>query len=280
MSEKKAIFSALLRSQLSPGNHPFGALLKDLAITHLGKPPIEAERFAERNLRKYWNWLLALIDEHRGRGLNPYYIIPSMSSFAITCAGYDLSISHDAESQLLGANLRSRATLLKQIDALNDRRYEALSGLICEAIGAEQFVLTPPGNEGGIDFFAHIIVRKNLPMLPALGTHLRVVGQCKKYTSALTVDKFEQFVQTMHNVRYRSERVRRHIPSWFNESRAPIVGWMIAHDGFQTGAADEGKQHGIYLSDSIDLAELLCQYVTLRSASQDDLLRLRCDSFL
>lgn len=280
MSEKKIILSALLRRELASGNHPFEGLLKNLAMSELGKPPIDAERFAERNLRKYWNWFLALTDEHKDRGLSPYFLIPSVSSYSIACASHELSMSHDSESQLLGANLRTRAALLAQLDGLDDRTYEALAGVVCEVIGVDHFVLTPPGNEGGIDFFAQVIVHKSSSIFPVLGTRLRVVGQCKKYASALAVDKFEQFLQTMQNVRYRSDRVRNHIPPWFNESAAPIVGWLIGHSGFQTGTADEGKQHGVYMSDSVDLAEILCHGVGGETARATDYIRTKCKKFL
>lgn len=280
MSEKKTILSALLRLELLPGNHSFEQLLTTLAISHLGKDPIDAERFAERNLRKYWNWFLAFTDDHKERGLSPYFLIPSGSSYSVACASYDLSMSHDSGSQLRGRDLLTRAALLNQLDALDDRTYEALAGVVCEVIGVDRFVLTPPGNEGGIDFFAHVIVRKSSSAFPVLGTRLRVVGQCKKYASALTVDKFDPFIQTMHNVRYRSDRVRSHIPSWFNESAAPIVGWIIGHSGFQTGTTDEGKQHGFYMSDSVDLAEILCQGSNGDSVRVTDYIHSKCKKYL
>lgn len=62
----------------------------------------------------------------------------------------------------------------------------------------------------------------------------------------------------MQNVRHLSERVRRHIPTWFHDSRGPIIGWIMSHSGYQTGAADEAKNHGIIISDTLDLAELIC----------------------
>lgn len=280
MSEKSIVLNALLRQDLSPGNQSFQNILTRIAISHLKKNSIEAEKFAERNLKKYWNWMLALTDEHKARGLMPYFLVPSSSSYSIACAGHELITAHEDKSQLFGRNLKNRAILLGQLDKLNDREYEALAGVVCKAIGVREFVLTPPGNEGGIDFLAHIVTQSSTPIFPSPGTSLRVVGQCKKYATALAVDTFENFIQTLHNVRYRSNRVRRHIPSWFSESNSPIIGWMIGHSGFQTGSADEGKQHGIYMSDAVDLVEILCHGIDGINQLHPNLIHSKCQDFL
>jgi hypothetical protein len=244
---------------LSPGNHDFRAILSRLANKFLDKDIIEAEKFADKNLVKYWNWLKITMDEHLNRSLHPYFVVPERRSFSIACASHELGACSNADSQYLGKYLKLRSSILRQIDQLNDREYEALAGVTCDAIGAENFFLTRPGNEGGIDFVAVIANQNDTHSFPKIGSNLRIIGQCKKYASPLAVDKFEQFLQTMQNVRHRSDRVKEHIPVWFQSSRAPIVGWMISHNGFQSGAADEAKQHGIILSDSLDLTEILSQ---------------------
>lgn len=259
MSDKHKIFSALFRSVFSPGKIDFRTLLTDLATQALGKSRIDAEAFADANQKKYWNWLLATLDEHARRGLIPYFFVPSSSSYSIECAGHQMESSSDDGSQLLGRFVRARPYILSQIDELTDREYEALACVACAAIGARDFYLTPPGNEGGIDFFATISAGSKSHIFSSQGREIRVVGQCKKYTSPLAVDRVEQFLQTMQNIRHRADRVRAHIPSWFNDSTGPIVGWIICHDGFQSGTASEAKQHGLVVADSVDLAELLSQ---------------------
>ena len=178
--------------------------------------------------------------------------------YAISSACHALTSCSDSREQERGALALSRPFVLRQIDAMTDREYEALACVACTAIGSRMTVLTSAGNEGGIDFLATLSVKTETHVLSAAGTEIRIVGQCKKYASPMAVDKLEQFITTMQNVRHRSERVRRHIPAWFNESRGPILGWIMSHSGFQTGAADEAKNHGIVLSDTLDLAELIC----------------------
>lgn len=266
MSEKKDLLAALHRTELPSGNIDFRALLSRLAESALGKARSDADAFADVNLRKYWNWLARELDDHTARGLTPFFTQASGGVFAISSACHALAASSNAQERLRGTLAMSRPFVLRQIDAMTDREYEALACVSCEAIGSGRTLLTPPGNEGGIDFFATLSISTRTHVLSAAGAEIRIVGQCKKYGSPVAVDKLEQFITTMQNVRHRSERVRRHIPAWFDQARGPIIGWVMAHSGFQTGAADEAKNHGIILSDSLDLAELVCLSDSFHSA--------------
>lgn len=258
MSEKKELLAALYRTAIGAGNIDFRQTLSSLAESVLGKQRADADTFADANIKKYWNWLRKEADMHAARGLTPYFFLGSGGVYSISSACHALVSSPDADCQLRGTLALSRPFVLRQIDALTDREYEALACVACSAIGSLRMHLTPPGNEGGIDFFATLSIKTRTHVLSAAGTEIRIVGQCKKYASPVAVDRLEQFITTMQNVRHRSERVRRHIPTWFDESRGPILGWIMAHSGFQTGAADEAKNHGIVLSDTLDLAELIC----------------------
>lgn len=284
MSDKQSILSALLRVDIGPGNHDFRSLLTDLAVSALGKDRLQAEIFAEVHLKRFWNWFKEALDEHRRRDLSPYFVIPQVTSFALACGCHHLGALADDESQSIGRYSKTRPHLLRQIDRLSDREYEALAGVVCDSLGARNFFLTPPGNEGGVDFFGTLSLPRDTYGFSSLGYELRVVGQCKKYKTPISVDRVEGFLHTMNNVRHRSGRVRNHIPTWFSDSKAPIVGWIISHEGFQSGSSDEAKQHGLFLSDSIDLAEMLSQARILDPdqpfASQHNVLSELCKAWL
>lgn len=265
MSEKKKLLAALNRAEIGPGNVDFRALLSQLAESALGKSRLDADAFADKNLKKYWNWLKKELDDHTARGLTPFFTQTS-GAYALLSSSHALAASSEPDKKLRGALAMSRPFVLRQIDALTEREFEALACVSCAAIGSGRISLTPRGNEGGIDFFATLSINTKTHILSATGTELRIVGQCKKYESPVAVDKFEQFLTTMNNVRHRSERVRRHIPAWFEQSRGPIIGWIMAHSGFQTGASDEAKNHGIVLSDTLDLTELICLSDSFHSA--------------
>lgn len=257
MSEKRDLLSALYRAELGSGNVDFRELLSDLSRNVLGKSRADADAFADANLRKYWNWLAQEVDSQSARGLTPFFSLATGGVYALSSYCHAMRASTNPQEQARGVLALSRRYLLSEIDVMNDREYEALACVACTAIGSRMTLLTPPGNEGGIDFFATLSVQTKTHVLSAAGTEIRIVGQCKKYSSPIEVDKLEQFITTMQNVRHRSGRVLRHIPSWFDDSRGPVVGWIMAHSGFQTGAADEAKNHGIVLSDTLDLAELV-----------------------
>lgn len=257
MSEKRDIFTALHRTEIGAAPFDFRALLCSIASSVLSLPKLEAEAFAQANLRKYWNWLGQEIDNHKWRGLVPFFSPVGAGVHAITSPCHSMATSADPDERLRGEFARSRPLMLRNVDTLTHRQYEALACVACSAIGSARTFLTPPGNEGGIDFFATLSLQTSTHVLSASGTEFRIIGQCKKYASPVAVDKMEQFITTIQNVRHRSPRVVAHIPAWFDDSRGPIIGWMMSHTGFQSGTADEAKNHGIVLSDTLDIVELL-----------------------
>lgn len=241
---------------MASGNLDFRAVLTSLVETELGKSSIDAQAFAQANAKRYWNWFIEALDDQQVRGIRPYFTVAGGGTYAFSHTALALQSSSDTDEQVAGRLAMTRPYILRQLDALSDRQYEAMACVACQVIGARFQILTPPGNEGGIDFLATISVKGSCHVFSAVGAELRIVGQCKKYQTPVAVDRVEQFLQTMNNVRHRSERVRKHLPVWFEEAGGPIVGWIIGHSGFQTGAADEAKKHGLILSDSIDMTEL------------------------
>ena len=174
--------------------------------------------------------------------------------------------------------------LLKRIDALNSRRYEALGCLASILSGADRHLLTPPGNEGGIDFFSRIRQPANNHVFSGSYAPIRVIGQSKKYTSKVTVSKVREFVTAIDQAKHRYKRAGELVPDWFSSMQGPIIGWMIAHSGFQSGAADLAKDQGIILSDSSDIAEILSLskkfYPNLSVTERAENLRIEVDEIL
>jgi len=144
------------------------------------------------------------------------------------------------------------------IDGLNDREYEALACVSLGLVGASETFLTPPGNEGGVDFFA---------LLPSLGRchlfagghyPLRIIGQSKKYASAVEAGEFKEFLTTIEEVKHGGQsKTEKIVPPWFRAAYGPIVGLVIAHSGFQSGAETRARQHGVITADSLDMAEIV-----------------------
>jgi hypothetical protein len=144
------------------------------------------------------------------------------------------------------------------IDALTGREYEALACVAMKVVGASEITLTPFGTEGGIDFFALVRSPARCHLFAGSTNPIRIVGQSKKYTRQVGVDKMKEFLATMDEVKHRGEpKTERVVPPWFHATRGPIVGCMIAHRGFQSGATSRARNHGIITADSLDIAEML-----------------------
>jgi len=58
-------------------------------------------------------------------------------------------------------------------------------------------------------------------------------------------------------VRNLNPSIESLVPSWFRSSTGPIIGWLIAHNGVQSGGVTKAKNHGIVISDSVDIAEII-----------------------
>lgn len=169
MSEKKNIFAALYRTEVNAGNLDFRQMLSSIAESALLKSRADADAFADANLRKYWNWLKKDADTHATRGLTPFFSLASGGAYSISAACHALMASTDAACQTRGTLAMSRPFVLRQIDAMTDREYEALACVACTAIGSHRTHLTPPGNEGGVDFFATLSIKTRTHVLSATG---------------------------------------------------------------------------------------------------------------
>jgi Restriction endonuclease len=143
------------------------------------------------------------------------------------------------------------------IDGLDWRQYEALGAVAACLFGAEQVALTPRGNEGGVDLYAVIPNRGQTNIFHGPHAYYRVVGQSKRYTDPVAVGKTREFIQVLDNVRHQSLVIQNRIPSWFRNLNGPIIGWMNAHAGFQSGSIDIAHSHGIIISDTLTLCESL-----------------------
>ena len=53
---------------------------------------------------------------------------------------------------------------------------------------------------------------------------VRIVGQCKKYTSKDNIGHMKEFVTTSNYVYNRSYRVGEILPDWFKSERGHIIG--------------------------------------------------------
>lgn len=234
---------------------PLKDVLRRGAQLVLGKDSLAAEIYAEANLNAFWNYLLDRQESESQRGISRLF--EAVDPMARTLRWCSLSPSQ-LVSPRHAAKLRHRPAMLTMIDSLNDREYEALACLSLKLVGASHTSLTPRGNEGGVDFFA-LLPSPGRCHLFSGGHHpLRIVGQSKKYKERLQAGEFKEFLTTIEEVKHGSQpKTQKVVPPWFRAVYGPIVGLVIAHTGFQSGAVTRARQHGIITAESLDLAEIL-----------------------
>lgn len=217
-----------------------------------------AEEYASNNSDRLWNKLRQQIADDRRRGFYPTFAEITSGVKRLFWFPNFFPVGLSKSDKYKRIRIRSRTHISQSIKSMNNDQFEALSVLICKLSGAAHYSLTPRiGGDQGVDFFA---------LLPSLGrSHIfsggtgpiRIVGQCKKHASSVSVGDVRQFGSTLEDVRKRSPEVKEITPNWFLGIRGPIVGWFISHSGLQSGARDYSNNNGIIHSDSKDLAEVV-----------------------
>lgn len=222
----------------------------------LGKSPLEAEAYAEANLNAFWSYVLYMQESEFQRGVSRLFEV--VDPMARTLRWCPLSPRSQSTPARRTARLRHRPAILNMIDSLNDREYEALACVSLELVGASQIFLTPRGSEGGVDFFALLPTPGPCHLFSGGHHPLRIIGQSKKYKGAIQAGEFKEFLTTIDEVKHGGQpKTEAVVPSWFRAVYGPIVGLMIAHNGFQSGAATRARRHGVVVADSLDLAEIV-----------------------
>lgn len=234
----------------------FQETMLNASISALELAKIDAERFSEAALRRFWNYFLEKTDNDEKRGLSLLFKIDESCPYRLMYIPRFLARSSDKRQRLKGLKLVTRPAMLALIDTFNDREYEALGCVMSMFAGAMRTKLTPRGNEGGVDFFASIVQPARCHLFSGTVGPLRIIGQTKRYGEPVSKGEMRDFITTINQIENRSPETEKHVPSWFRTCRGPLAGWFIAHHGLQSGAESLANDHGIIVSDSLDLAEI------------------------
>lgn len=257
MTSQKQLVLQWIDRQSFPAVVEFREAMLSASIHALGLSPIEAESFAEASLHTFWNYLLEKINHDYMRGISLTFEILESSSYLLKWTPHILTRSPDKKERLRGLKLMARPSLLRLIDGLNEREYEALGCVVSILAGGTHIKLTPRGGEGGVDFFALIEQPGRCHLFSGRSGPLRIIGQTKKYGNPVSPGEMRDFITTITNVQKRHPDVEKHVPTWFRIVRGSVAGWFIAHQGLTGGAERLAHDHGIVISDALDLAEII-----------------------
>jgi len=222
---------------------------------------------ATKNLTRYWNDTRKRIDIDVENDLSPIFHVQNVE--LKQALWYPQYLMNEGNVNL-GINLKARSRFLRTIDSMNDREFEALACVVCNLLGAHEVHLTPPGNEGGIDFYALIRFPSESHIFGALNKSTRIVGQSKNYAGKESITGFRSFLTSLGNVRSVHGSVTNHMPNWFMRGTGPIIGWYVAKSGYQSGVTSFAREQGVVLSEAVDLAEVLATNLVPDSAIDID----------
>lgn len=253
ISDVVKVMNYFARKDYDDKVHYFDDLLRAAIHIVLDKNGDDLDRFVDIHSNRYWNALNQQQNIDREKGIVPLFNIEDELSKKIS---WFIRTSDKKLIRRLHL-LRSRTHILRKIDSLNSRQYEALACVTCCLLGASNVLLTTTGNEAGIDFLASINFSADSHYFFGVNGPLRIIGQCKKHNSAIQVGSIKEFNSTLDDVYSLTEKVRKILPSWFLTSKGPIIAWFICHSGFQSGALSRARNYGIITSDSRDLAEVI-----------------------
>lgn len=239
------------------GELRFDEILLEGVMKALGRDPLSAERYVEANAQRLWNKTCALATDIVADGMCP--LLDVTDPGARRAIWRPSVIGHSGRACRILARSRARSNILREIDSLTDREYEALGCLVASYSGADRVHLTPPGGEGGVDFLAQLVLPVQAHPFLGLAAPMRIVGQAKMYADPVSVDRIREFVATIQAVCHQSPQVEVHVPPWFRTAKGPVVGWIIGHSGFQQGARQLAKNFGVICSESFELAEICSQ---------------------
>ena len=244
---KQYFYNYLTRHQFDNRVYGFEEILKDAIRSFTKLSGVDLDQKVSANLKRHWNDLKKMIDEDEIDGIIPILEIVNDTSRLVLPSAYGNKYDITTKNKHW---ISKRNEILSFIDKLNDREYEYLSCYLCRCLSASKVLVTPPGNEGGIDFIAEIKFSKNSHFLFGTNGPIRIIGQSKMYGKAVDPSDIKEFNSTMNDVYSHAPKVSDVLPSWFKSSKGIIIPWFISHNGFKSGAMTRAKRYGIVATDS------------------------------
>lgn len=251
--QKQEIFNQIIRKDYITGIYQFESIIEEILL-NIGFDKVDIDSLITSEIYSLWNYVIKKHDELIKKKTKPFFIIKDEYSRKISLFPEREDLNKNCSNYLI----KSRPNILREIDLMNSRQYEALSCIVCKILGADKVILTRSGNEGGIDFIATIPFSTKSHYFFGINGPIRIVGQSKKFnTKKLQDNSVKEFVTTLNDIYNLNPKIINIIPNWFRSAKGIIIGWFINHSGFQSGAISRSNNYGFILSDSIDLAEII-----------------------
>jgi hypothetical protein len=223
------------------------------AFVAMGSERDDAERTASSRKRRLWTEFAKADDELAKRGCGRIFERVDDRSLIFRTPGLPSDVKGSTKRFLY----EDRHVVIRWLDNLGDRKFEFLGAALTWFLGARRFKVTTGGNDGGVDFYALLPSWGNTSVIHSPHKYIRIVGQSKYYAGPVGVDAAKLLIKTVEDIRSYTVEMAPRIPTWFVECRGPVVGMIVAPNGFQSGAITKSNFNGIMLADNIDVAEAI-----------------------
>lgn len=246
MSRTAELTAILLRRSWPASPVRLEELLTEAISAEEGADKPAAEQEASRYANRVWKYLFVDAVDRRPGSTPPFSVI-------------------DEERHILRPawvaseeswRLTAIPSLIRWSDGLADEDFERCGAYACLASGASWAVKTQRTDDWGVDFLGLVPAYGRSHPFPSVDNNLRVVGQAKNGRNRVKRSVINEMITLLIDVAHRNEDVVRRFPPWFMSQPGPLVGCILAREGFQSGAISRARSHGIVLMDVIDWAEV------------------------
>ena len=250
MSDSKKLLIWLLCSNFGDENtEKFTDHVYELAKAELDKDVSEAQKYAASCSKRLWNYILRKNETLEKQSLKP--VLHPLDNMGMLFMKHPPLTSKSVKL----VKLRYRWKVLSWLYQMHWRDYEYIGAFCLYLNGGDDIFITTRGNEGGVDFGGIVDYFGSSQSIHSNGQRFRVIGQSKKFNSPANVNKVREMNDVMTSVRKLSPKQTKQIPSNFKTTNGPLVCWMTAHSGFQSGASSLARENGIITCDSVSLSE-------------------------
>jgi len=151
------------------------------------------------------------------------------------------------------ASERIRREIVSTVGGLSTRQFECFCVQVLSVDGVDPCDVGIGKKEEGIDLYGILDIGKIKESSVWHGVEVRILGQAK--TSAIGQPTVRLFHTDLNTCAKGEGRAFKLAPTWFKQSRAPVLGMMMSRKKFTGGAAKWAAREAIVTKDLEQMVE-------------------------
>lgn len=187
-------------------------------------------------------------EDKYNRGVEPEYKLVEYPSD--TLLRYDL---HGENG--LSYIKKYRKEILNTICKMNWRSFEFLCGHLLDINNIIISGVTGGTKEGGIDFYGLLEMNRFSTGVLLRDAKIKIIGQAKRYKNVVGHTEVRVFKTHRDELLQNTGNAIKKLPSWFIESKDPLLSILVVTTKFTRGAKTYAKKNNIILRDGEQVVE-------------------------